>query len=132
MMRFVVDAQSLLWYVENNPKLSSSAADAVADPTARLPLPVISLAEVLLVIEKGRARLRQADLIEAIQADRRFAVSPLIRADVVAAMGLTDLRSLHDRFIVAFARRVQTFGHFHGLITSDREIRQSQLVPVVW
>jgi hypothetical protein len=70
--------------------------------------------------------------LDAIRADRRITISPLIRGDVLAAMDLTALRSLHDRFIVAFARRVQAFGDFRGLVTRDREICRSHLVPVIW
>jgi PIN domain nuclease of toxin-antitoxin system len=132
MNRLVVDAHALLWFVEDNPKLSEPAAAALLDPAALIYFPVIALAEVLLVIEKGKASVDKSALLAAMRADRRISLMPLIRGDVLSAMELKSLAGLHDRFIVASARRVQIAGSFGGLITADEEIRAAGLVPVVW
>ena len=132
MTLLAVDAQAFLWFLEDNPKLSSIAAEALADPKAQLRLSVIALAEVLLVIAKGKSSPKRAAVLDALRVDWRISVMGVTRSDVMTGADLAGLASLHDRFIVATALRLQKQDGFRGLVTSDREIASANLIPVMW
>jgi PIN domain nuclease of toxin-antitoxin system len=89
----------------------------------------ITLWEMTTLATKGRIQL--GGTLESIlqEVEGRFAVLPITGRACARALGFptTHLRDPADRIIVATAL-VEGL----SLITADREIRRSKLVPTIW
>jgi PIN domain nuclease of toxin-antitoxin system len=130
---YITDAHPLLWHLANDPRLSNRARAVLAEADAgraNLIIPAVALAEMLMVVEKGRLPIPPADLAESIrrwQAARNVELASLTPDVVLAAMRLTAIPEIFDRLIVAEVRA-------RGLpiITKDEDIAGSGLVSVIW
>ena len=87
----------------------------------------MSLLEMAVLSSQGKLRLKMtvAEFFEHLQTDV-FQVLPLSFEIAADAAGLTGLRDPADRAIAATARV-----HRLHLVTSDKRIIDSKLVPVV-
>jgi PIN domain nuclease of toxin-antitoxin system len=63
--QFVVDAHALIWFLEANPKLGSAAQQALVDPSSRILLPAIALAEFVARGEKVALLTADANITTA-------------------------------------------------------------------
>ena len=130
---YIVDAHTLIWYVEGNPRLGAKAFGILHRPDSILLLPLIALAEVCWAVERGKCAIPSvADLLRDIDADPRITVVPLDRAILDISLTLTTIGEMHDRQIAATAlyranQRVKA-----ALLTRDENITASGLVPVLW
>lgn len=131
---YVVDAHALIWLLEDNPRLGTEdARTALQDPTSVLHLPVIALAEACWAVERAKCAIPSvADLLADVDADPRIIVVPLDRAILDLSLSLTSLNEMHDRQIVATALNRSGTATTVAVITCDRNITSSGLVPVVW
>ncbi|MGH9761080.1 MAG: type II toxin-antitoxin system VapC family toxin, partial [Blastocatellia bacterium] len=69
-IKYVLDAHPLIWYLEGNPRLSSTARSLIDEPSSDLVLPAIALAEALHVVSKGRTAIpNPADLLSDVTAE---------------------------------------------------------------
>jgi PIN domain nuclease of toxin-antitoxin system len=76
----VLDAHALVWHLEGNPRLGSSAKAVLASLNSKLVLPIIALAGACWVVEHGRSTIFNVhDLLAAVGADPRLEVAPLSR-----------------------------------------------------
>lgn len=133
-MEYVVDAHALLWYLFNQRRLGVAARAALLDGdsgTARIYLPAIVIAEMIMVVQRGRLPgisipqlLVQLDMI---QARTNYVPLALLPETVIASHILTTIPDIFDRLVVAEARRLDL-----PLITRDTTIGASGLVRVVW
>lgn len=121
----------MLWLLEPK-RLSRDQIRALRDAIRRgepLALSAITLLEIAVLFANGRARLRVpvSELFSTLDAGAGFQVIPMDVevAGEVAALG-EALRDPADRAIVATARV-----HRFRLVTSDRRIVESKLVPVI-
>ena len=131
-MTHLLDTHVFLWW-HLDPKQLSRKQRAVVDRASQdAPLAVsdITLWEVALLVELGRVELdvplgQWLELASAPPLVERLRVTPAIAAEV-AILGSALHRDPADRILVATAR-------VHGLqlVTSDRAIAASRLVPVV-
>src|SRR5438128_1633718 len=120
---FVTDTHSLIWYLLASPRLGKAARaafDQVAHGGARLIVPTIVIAELVYVIEKGRATLNAGEIVRRLQANSAVEIAPLTVGLVLAMEGITSIAEMHDRLIAceALARGAK-------LITRDEEISKS-------
>jgi PIN domain nuclease of toxin-antitoxin system len=53
-MTDVVDTHALVWFLEKNPRLSTAARNALRDPSAKIVVPTIVLAEIHFLHARGR------------------------------------------------------------------------------
>ena len=67
-----------------------------------------------------------------IDADPRVTVIPLDRTILDKTLTLTDINEMHDRQITATALVLIDQGESVALITRDENIRETDLVPVIW
>ncbi len=128
----VVDAHSLLWYFEGNPKLSAEARRRLSDPLASLLVPVIALAEVCWTIGKSSSVVTVDEVRHGVTTDSRFIIVPLDADLVFAAAVLPARLEMHDRMIVATAARAYRRDPSAKLLTADVEIQRAGVVPTVW
>lgn len=129
-MLYVLDAHPLIWYLENNPKLSQPAAAAMADRHAQLVVPTIALAEIWHLYNRRRSGPSLAEAQSLIDSLNNCIVRPFDKA-ILHRMP-TGLE-IHDAIIVA-----TTLTYAAGmtgpvrLITTDGRITASGLVDVHW
>jgi PIN domain nuclease of toxin-antitoxin system len=130
---YVLDAHALIWFLEGNPRLGASARVAMQDPAHVLYLPIIALAEACWVTDRGRTAIPSAaTLLADVDADPRIVVVPLDRAILDRSFTLLTINEMHDRQIVATALHVAGASSTVPLLTCDRNITASGLVPIIW
>jgi PIN domain nuclease of toxin-antitoxin system len=130
---YVLDAHTLIWFLENNRRLGLRAKAALLDVTARLFVPAIALAEVCWIVDRGRTTIPSAmDVMRTIDSDSRIQIVALDREVVRRSIGLTSVGEIHDRQIVATALELIARGEKVVLLTTDANISSSGLVPIVW
>lgn len=133
MTEYVLDAHALIWMLEGNPRLGLAARAVLADPKSSLILPITALAEACWVVSKGRTSLADwRGVIQSVAADPRVQVLPLDAAIVQQAMSLPVELEMHDGQIVATALVLSNHGRDVRLLTMDRSIAKSGLLPTVW
>lgn len=129
-MKYVPDTHALVWFMRADVKISEPARNALRDPTADISIPAIVLAEVRFLSLRGRIQVSLTDVLDLIRQDSRVTVLPL--SDRVVAHMPKEL-NIHDGLIVATALYVaEATGDPVAVITKDRQIRDSGLVPTVW
>jgi PIN domain nuclease of toxin-antitoxin system len=131
--KYIVDTHALVWHLEGNPRLGSSAKTILADPSSELVLPMIALAEACWMVEHGKSTISNVhDLLAALDADPRVEVTPLNREILDRSLGLAAIDEMHDRQIVASALVLQDKGATVALLTRDSVIQSSGLLTVIW
>jgi PIN domain nuclease of toxin-antitoxin system len=133
IMRHVLDAHPLIWYLEANSRLPRRVVVLLADQSIKLVLPAIALAEAIWVVQRGRTRISSVtDLLRYVRSDSRIEVMPLTQRIVEWGATLTSIPEMHDRLIVATALALRAAGDQVVLVTKDGAITGSGLVPVIW
>ncbi|MBC7986790.1 MAG: type II toxin-antitoxin system VapC family toxin [Sphingomonadaceae bacterium] len=106
-MRLLLDTHALLWVLEDNPRLSRRAAEALASPDAEKLVSAVSAVEICLKFKLGKlpgsAALAEAfaETIAAIDC------TPLpVSMEHAALAGLLDIahKDPFDRLLIAQAR----------------------------
>lgn len=130
---YVVDAHTVLWFLEDNPRLGPAAKRILLDPSVVLVLPAIALAEACWIVERRRSTIpTTADLIASVDADPRIVVHPLDREVIGRSNWLLAVLEMHDRQFVATALLLRDQGHSVAILIRDVSITASGLVPVIW
>lgn len=127
---YVTDTHALLWYLAGSPRLGSAARqvfDEAVSGQATVVVPVIALAELAMLMEKGRTSLPLDDVLKILRETNGFAIEPLLWDTVSRIREMSSLLDMHDRLITAEA---QVRGV--PLITVDQAIVASGLVSVIW
>ncbi|MCB0201545.1 MAG: type II toxin-antitoxin system VapC family toxin [Anaerolineae bacterium] len=127
---YVTDTHALLWYLAGSQRLGDAARkafDEAVSGEAAVVVPVIALAELAMLMEKGRASISMDDVLQVLRETDGFVIEPLVWDTVSRIQEMSSLFDMHDRLITAEAliRGVP-------LITVDQAIVASGLVPVVW
>ena len=127
MKVYVADTHALIWFLEKNPKLGRKARAIMRDPSVRIIIPTIVLAEIKYLAQKGRIRQSLEDVIRAISLDPRCLIYPIDLSVVhKAPLGL----NIHDALIVGTALVQREV--VEGVLTCDENIVKTGLVPTVW
>jgi len=130
---YVVDTHTLIWYIEDNPRLGPDARRVMSDRDSTLFLPMIAFAEACWIVEHGRCNIPSVvDLLADVDGDPRLVLIPLERETIDLSLTLTVIGEMHDRLIVATTLQMITLGQAVALLTRDNSLRSSGLVPVVW
>ena len=131
--KYIVDTHTLIWFLEENPRLSSQAKTILQDPKSALIIPIIVLAEACWIIEHGKTSIPGSNsFLDAVDADPRVSILPLDRTALNKSLSLTSVTEMHDRQIVATALLLMDQGETVALLTRDANIRESGLIPVIW
>jgi Uncharacterized protein conserved in bacteria len=133
-MDYVADAHAMLWHLFDPRRLGASARAAFVDADsggARIFLPAVVIAEMIMVIERGRlpsVTINQLlSMFAAMQSGFNYVLYPLLPEVVITSHMLTAIPDIFDRLIVADAQRLAI-----PLISHDAIIIASGLVSVVW
>jgi PIN domain nuclease of toxin-antitoxin system len=133
MIAGVADTHAALWYLFGDPRLSASAKsafDAATGSRRKIVLSVISLAEVVYLVEKNRLPgSAYADLRAALRDPDHVLQEAPVTAEIIAAMlevPRVVIPDMPDRIVAATALY---FGV--PVISRDGRIRASN-VQTVW
>jgi PIN domain nuclease of toxin-antitoxin system len=129
-VHIVTDTHPWVWFLTKKPRLSVKAKDALSDPSNLIIIPSIVLMEIKYLYLHKRITLSFEDTLQKIESCDNILVYPL---DIsVASVAPTSL-DIHDAIIVGTALQASAeFGLPLSLITVDRAITESRLVPVIW
>ncbi len=133
--KYILDTHALVWYLEGNPKLGEQAKITMGAADSLMVLPLIAVAEVAFLIERGRIGIPSvSDLFKDIFEDKRIEIFPLTWD--VFERSLTDeglqIPELHDRFIVSTGLHLQDLGDTVEIITRDQAITDAGVLSVIW
>jgi len=132
-MKYVVDTHALIWFLEGNPRLGTSAKTILANPDSQLILPAIALAEAVWIVDRARTSIPSVtDLFDAVNSDPRIVIYPIDKAVIEQSISLSAVTEMHDRLIVATTLVLENRGEKIGLLTCDRNITASGLITLIW
>ena len=130
MTTYVADTHSLVWYLGSPERLGPLAREAFAEATvghAKIIIPVIVLAEIIFIVERGRVHADMRSIVRQLRRHPFFSIVPLRLATVLRLQTLASIPEMHDRILVA-----ETLAYRASLITRDRAIHDAGIVPTTW
>jgi PIN domain nuclease of toxin-antitoxin system len=134
MSAIVVDTHTLIWYLNNSPRLSMKAAIALAAAEQAgeiVYVPAIVIIELRYLVEKGT--ISETDfqniLREIKDPSTALTITPLdlTTADVLSQISRSTVPDMPDRIIAATALALNL-----PLITCDTKISKLSNVTIVW
>jgi len=129
-MIYLPDTHAVVWYVDNDSRLSRAAEAVLDNPANKLVVPTMVLVEIQFLFARGRVNSSLADVQRKIISARNCAIHSLDEA--VVAQIPTNL-NIHDSIIVATALVYRDVLHQPvTLITKDGEITRSGLIQTLW
>lgn len=124
----LADTHAFFWWIHDRGKLSHTAYEALrsAKPIA---ISTITCWELAMLFAKGRLRISTDAMTWILEAMARTHVEaiPLQIGPAIRAAEFGELRDPADQQIVATALDLDV-----PLVTKDRRIRDSRLVPTIW
>ena len=133
-MEYVADAHALLWHLYWPQRLGRAAQQAFADADtgqACIYVPAVVVAEVLMVVQKGRLPGVTLDHLlphlQEMATSETYPLCPLLPETVIASHEYVTIPDIFDRLIVteALSRGV-------AVLTRDPVIQESGLVSIIW
>ncbi len=129
-MIYALDTHAIVWFVENDPRLSAPARTVMRNPANSFVVATMALVEIKFLHSKGRITTDLAGVYQRFINSSNCAIHPLDE-DVVSLIP-TGL-DIHDSIIVAtaiFYRDVRQ--QPTTLITKDGKITRSGLIQTLW
>jgi PIN domain nuclease of toxin-antitoxin system len=128
-----VDTHAVIWYLSDDPHLSSSASEMLDRATAEgevIYVPSVCLVELTYLVEKGRIPKAARDRLVTALDDPATPcqLAPLDRsvADALELVSRSEVPDLPDRIVCATALALGV-----PLVSRDGKIRASQ-VETIW
>lgn len=103
-MKLLLDSHAFLWWLEESPKLSSEARQAVADPSAIVHISAATVWELSIQAALGKLDLDGADLVEEIEENDFIELPMTARHSSAAATLPRHHDDPFDRMLIAQAR----------------------------
>ena len=128
-MDYVTDTHSLVWYFTENRRLSENAL-ATFEETIEVGSIIVStivLAEVMYICQKGRISLTFSETLARLEEYDNFEIVPLDIDTLRVANNISAELEMHDKLIVATALYLGI-----PLITKDEQIREADIVNIIW
>lgn len=127
-MRLLLDTHIFLWFLVGDPKLTTSARDAIRDPRNEVFLSVVSLWEIIIKNQRGNLPLPQPPESYVPTQRRHFRIGslPVEEGSVLQVAKLPPLhRDPFDRLLIG-----QAIEHNLKLVTVDAAIRAYPMAPL--
>jgi PIN domain nuclease of toxin-antitoxin system len=128
-MRALLDTHAFLWWIENDPRLSTRAREIIADDGNDIILSAVSAWEIAIKASLGRFAMRGdlAAFVNSHVTANGFEVLPLLIDHALRVASLPDHhRDPFDRALVAQAQVEDV-----ALLSADRAISR-YAVKVLW
>jgi PIN domain nuclease of toxin-antitoxin system len=128
-MKVLLDTHAFIWWVTDNPQLSPTARDTIADPDNTIFFSVVNAWEI--IIKQGSGKLTLPEPAETYIPSRiaanQFMTLPVNLSHILQVASLPDLhRDPFDRLLVA-----QSQAEKISIISIDQYIAQYP-VNVIW
>ena len=128
-MRYIADTHTLVWYFTNDKRLGTIAYDTLEKSIEKgeILIPIIVLAELLYISERGRIKLSFKDTLEKIEINDNYEIVPLDIDVLMEADKIKPMLEMHDRLIVATAIIYDA-----EIITKDKQIIEAGVIKTIW
>lgn len=134
MSSVVIDTHTLIWYLEQSPKISRTAID-ILDQATRDDFPIfiasITLVELIYLVEKKRLGAFSLDqlLTDLATPESPFSIVPLTLEVVQSLQRIPKVQvpDMPDRIIAAAAHSLNI-----PLITCDHKILACPAIQTIW
>ena len=133
-MNYISDAHALLWHLYWPQRLGKAAQQVFYDVDAGqavIVIPAVVVAEVIMVVQKGRLSGASLDhlmpYLHSMNESENYPLAPLLPKTVIASHEHTIIPDIFDRLIVTEAILKDL-----SIITRDQTIRESGLVSTIW
>lgn len=129
-MIYVLDTHPIIWFVENDPRLSAAAKAVLQPAQAQLVIPTMALIEIRHLHAKGRISIGLAAVYQYVIKAKNCKVHA-IDEDLLPLIP-TGL-NIHDSIIVAtvlFYRDIKQ--QLTTLITKDGAVTRAGLIQTLW
>lgn len=128
----VVDTHTLLWHLADDPRLSLAAQSILDNPDSQIVVPAIVIAEALFTIERGKSPVSPDKIWKMLREAANVRFQPMGLDALRKTDSLRSIPEMHDRQIVATALLLKEAGLDVVVITRDRLIQDSGLIPTLW
>ena len=129
-MVLLADTVAFIWHLRRHRKLSQRAGQLLEGADAAqhtVYISVITLMEMLHVIEQRESKMRLDKVIERLISSPGYVILPLDEEIVRIAASIDDVPELHDRMLVATANLFEV-----PILTNDPVISASRHASVIW
>lgn len=127
-MIYGLDTHVLVWFFQDDPRLSVKIGDLLGNQASRFLVPTLVLCELHALSQKKKTDFQK--ILQYLKGDDRFEVVPL---DEKVVASLPTGLDIHDAVIVATLLAVAAERKFKPLlITRDEAIRRSSLIETIW
>jgi PIN domain nuclease of toxin-antitoxin system len=103
-VKLLLDSHAFLWWLAEDPKLSSAARQAVADPVSTVHISAATVWELSIKASLGKLDLDGADLVEEIEENDFTELPMTARHSLAAATLPRHHEDPFDRMLIAQAR----------------------------
>jgi len=126
-MFYVVDTHAWVFYLlDKLPEKANNTFKSVEKGESIMFVPTIALAECIYLIESKKIALNLKELFVKFETGGNF-VPVSLNFEIIKEVSKIKLEEIHDRIIVATARLLDA-----KLITKDTDIKNSNLVEIIW
>ena len=128
-MDYVTDTHSLVWYFTEDRRLSENAYAAFEETieVGSIIVSTIVLAELMYICQKGRISLTFSETLARLEEYDNFEIVPLDIDTLRVANNISADLEMHDKLIMATALYLDI-----PLITKDEQIREVDIVNIIW
>ncbi len=129
-MHIVTDTHPWVWFLTANPRLSSKAKTVLSDSSNLIIVPSIVMMEIKYLYQHKRIPLSFELALQQIERCKNLLLHPLDISVVAVSPPSLDI---HDAIIVGTAIQAsEELGQSVALVTLDKAISSSNLVPIIW
>jgi len=128
-VEYLADTVAIIRFFSQTGKLGKSARNIFSDTEDGkkfIWISIISLVEIMYLVEKNRISLDLKDFILKIKNSENYRIMDL-DVDIIEVASKIKGLELHDRLIVATAKHLDI-----PIITSDQVIIDSGIIRVIW
>lgn len=129
-MNIVTDTHPWVWFLTANARLSSRAKDLLSNPESLIIVPSIVMLEIKYLYNRKRIPVSFEKALEQVETAENVLLHPLdISVATLAPLNL----EIHDAIIVGTALFLSDeLNQPVSLVTLDKAISNSGLVPTIW
>jgi len=126
----VTDTHPWIWFLAASPRLSADAKASLSNPSNLIIVPSIVMLEIRYLYNRRRISISFEEALQHIETAANVLLHPL---DIsIATLAPVELE-IHDAIIVGTALYLSDeLKEPVPLVTIDRTISNSRLVPVIW
>jgi len=129
-VHIVTDTHPWVWFLSASSRLSSKAREVLAEPSNLIIIPSIVMMEIRYLYQHKRIPLSFENVLQRIETCDNILLYPLDISVVTISPTALDI---HDAIIVGTAlQAAEEFGQPAALVTIDKAITDSRLVPIIW